>query len=41
MMGVAMSCAAAADLFRAPLEDFIQQAHAALMRNVAFDPGAI
>jgi hypothetical protein len=41
MIGVEVRQAAAADVLRIPLNDFIEQAHAAAMGNVAFDPAAI
>jgi len=36
-----MRAAAAADAFRAPGNDFIEQAHAPAMGNAAFDPRAV
>jgi hypothetical protein len=41
MIRCAVTAAAAANLIRTPIDDFIEQAHAAVMRNVGFNPGAI
>jgi hypothetical protein len=41
MIGGAMRAAAAADSFRSPYDDFIQQAHASLVRDMSLDPGAV
>src|SRR5216684_3399969 len=38
---LAMSVAAAADAYGTPGNDFIEQAHAPVMRNAAFDPRAV
>src|SRR5882757_10675323 len=38
---LAMRAAAAADACGAPVNDFIEQAHAPVMRNAAFDPRAV
>jgi hypothetical protein len=41
MVGGAMRRGAAADVRGIPTGDFIEQAHARPMRNVAFDPAAV
>jgi hypothetical protein len=41
MIGRAVSAAAAADVLRIPLYDFVEQTHAAMVRNVSLDPGAV
>ena len=41
MVGRPLRPAAAADVLRIPVDDLIEQAHAALVRNVFFDPGAV
>jgi len=41
MIGQAMGAAAAADMPRVPLHDLIEQAHAAMMGNVFFDPATV
>jgi hypothetical protein len=41
MVGPAVRAAAAADVSCIPFDDLIEQAHAAMVGNVAFDPGAV
>jgi hypothetical protein len=41
MIGGTVSAAAAADMLRIPVDDLIEQAHAAVMGNVLFDPAAV
>jgi hypothetical protein len=38
MVGQAVSAAATANMLRIPFHDFIEQAHAAVVGNVLFDP---
>src|ERR1019366_2337427 len=41
VIGRAVTAAAAGDSFRTPTDDLIEQAHAAVVRDVRFYPGAI
>ena len=41
VIGQPMSGAAAADMLRVPLDDFIEQAHASVMGNILCDPGTV
>jgi len=41
MIGLAVSTTAAAYMQRVPLEYFVEQTHAATMRDVSLDPGAV
>jgi hypothetical protein len=41
MIGQAVSAAAAADMLRIPFHDLVEQAHAAVVGNIPFDPGVV
>jgi hypothetical protein len=41
MIGRAVGAAAAPDVPRVPFDDFIEQAHAAVVRNVSLDPASV
>jgi hypothetical protein len=41
IVGGAMAAARAADTVGVPANDFVEQAHAAMMRNVPLDPRAV
>jgi hypothetical protein len=41
VIGGTVSAAAAADMLRIPVDDLVEQAHAAMMGNVLFDPAAV
>jgi hypothetical protein len=41
MVRQAVSGAAAADMLLIPFDDLVEQAHAAVVRNVPFDPGSV
>jgi hypothetical protein len=41
IVGGAMAAARAADAVGVPAEDFVEQAHAAVMRNMSLDPRAV
>jgi hypothetical protein len=41
IVGGSMTATAATDAFGAPVNDFIEQAHASMMRNMALDPRAV
>jgi hypothetical protein len=41
MVRQTMSAAAAADMLCIPFRDLIEQAHAAVVGNIPFDPGSV
>jgi hypothetical protein len=41
MIGRAVGAAAAADVPPIPFDDFIEQAHSVVVRNVPLDPGSV
>ena len=41
IIGRAMSAAAAADMLRIPFDHFVEQAHAATVRDVPLDPSSV